>query len=119
LRQATKATAGGPSNLQVNRAAHLDKQIHSDLAGFEYPCDGPGKPMCKEPLVLQIVSPNDPDAAQVHHVVRANDLRCCPWGTNSNTNAAVISRKLNIILTNSYPSAAEVLQINQVTPYPP
>ena len=104
--------------LKANRDSNGGK-IRSDLAGFEYPCNGPGKPMCKEPLVLQDAFPNDPDAAQVHHVARANDPRCCPWGTNSNANAAVISRKLNRFLWYRYPTAAEVLQINQVTPYPP
>lgn len=105
--------------LKVNRDAN-GGEIHSDLAGFVYPCDktDPSK-MCTEPTVLQEARPYDDDAAQVHHVARAKDTRCCPWGTNSNANAAVISRKLNIFLRNKYPSAAEVLQINQVTPYPP
>ena len=105
--------------LQANRNANGGK-IRSDLAGFVYPCDkaDPSK-MCTEPDFLIEGSPNDADAAQVHHVARRKDTRCCAWGTNSNTNAAVISRKLNIILTNSYPSAAEVVQINQVTPYNP
>lgn len=57
--------------LQVNREAHPgdtgNGESHSDLAGFEYPCDGPNKPLCKEPLVLQVAYPNNPDAAQVHH----------------------------------------------------
>ena len=104
--------------LQTNRKNN-GGEIRSDLAGFEYPCDGPDKPLCKEPLVLQVARQYDDDAAQVHHVARANDLRCCPWGPNSNTNAAVISRKLNRYLWYKYPTTAEVLQINQVTPYPP
>lgn len=105
--------------LQINRNGHEDKQIHSDLAGFKYPCDGPAKPMCTEPTILQEARPYDDDAAQVHHVARAKDQRCCPWGTNSNANAAVISRKLNIFLRNNAPSPAEVLQINNVPPYSP
>jgi hypothetical protein len=109
--------------LKVNRDANGGK-IRSDLAGFEYPCNGPDKPMCVEKEFLKdpadkTTSQYDADAAQVHHVARRKDTRCCPWGTNSNTNAAVISRKLNIILTNSYPTAAEVLQINNVPPYQP
>ena len=104
--------------LQVNKGAHSG-EIHSDLAGFEYPCDGPSKPMCKEPLVLQVARQYDDDAAQVHHVIRRQDKRCCAWGTNSNLNAAVISRKLNIWLTNDNPTAGEVALINQISSYTP
>jgi len=105
--------------LQANRNGHGDNKIHSDLAGFVYPCDktNPSK-MCTEPLVLKDGPADDPDAAQVHHVARANDPRCCAWGTNSNANAAVISFKLNRYLWYRYPTAAEVLQINNVPPYP-
>ncbi len=101
----------------ANRDANGGK-IRSDLAGFMYACDktDPAK-MCTEPDVLIEGSQNDADAAQVHHVIRAKDTRCCVWGTNSNKNAAVISRKLNIFLRNKYPTAAEVLQINNVPPY--
>ncbi|MDI1446959.1 hypothetical protein [Polyangium sp. 6x1] len=103
---------------QVNRKAH-GGVIHSDLVGFEYPCNGPGNPMCPEPLVLKDGPKDDPDAAQVHHEVRAKDLRGCKWGTNSNKNAVVISRKLNIYLSNKYPSKEEVDRVNQVPPYTP
>jgi len=103
---------------EVNKKAH--GVIHSDLAGFEYPCDGPDKPMCEEPLVLQDKSPYEADAAEVHHVVRRKDLRGCEWGTNSNKNAVVISRKLNNYLSNTYPSAGEVDWVNnKVAPYTP
>lgn len=104
--------------LQVNRNTH-GGQIHSDLAGFEYPCDGPTKPMCKEPLILQEGSQYDPDAVQVHHVVRKSDQRCCPWGTNSNTNAVVISRKLNQYFHYKYPAADEVSWVNKLPAYTP
>ncbi|HRI72368.1 MAG TPA: hypothetical protein PK156_49375 [Polyangium sp.] len=111
--------------LQVNRKAHAGA-IHSDLAGFTYPCgvdENCNPKTCTEPFVLKDpqVTPNqyDPERAEVHHVVRAKDKRGCPWGTNSNSNAAVISVKLNRHLTNSYPSAAEVLQVNKVLPYAP
>ncbi|TKC99770.1 hypothetical protein [Polyangium fumosum] len=60
---------------------------------------------------------NDPDRAQVHHVVPMTDRRSCPWGTNSNKNAAVISRGLNQYLYNKVPPEKEVLRINQVPPY--
>lgn len=104
--------------LQANRSKN-GGGIHSDLAGFEYPCDGPDKPLCKEPLVLQIASPNDSDAAQVHHVIRMNDKRCCGWGTNSNSNAVVISRKLNRYFWYNYPSGDEVTWVNNIPPYVP
>ena len=55
----------------------------------------------------------------MHHIVPMKDKRSCPWGTNSNKNAAVISRKLNLHLTNDNPSADEVAQINKVLPYAP
>ena len=105
--------------LEVNKKAH-GGVIQSDLAGFTYPCkDACGKPMiCTEPLVLNGAqyTPNEP---QVHHVVRKTDKRSCPWGTNSNRNAVVISGRLNRVLRNTYPLATEVLQVNQVPPYTP
>ena len=107
--------------IQVNSKAH-EGTIRSDLAGFEYPCgvDANCQPIiCKEPLMLKAGPPSDPDAAQVHHVVRRKDKRGCPWGTNSNKNAAVISRQLNIYLTNNHPSADEVKAINKIAPYTP
>jgi len=107
--------------IQTNRQAH-EGTIHSDLAGFEYPCgeDANCQPiLCKEPLVLKAGPQYDPDAAQVHHVVRRKDLRGCDWGTNSNKNAVVISRKLNGRLLNKYPSAEEVKRVNQVPAYTP
>lgn len=100
-------------------------EIHSDLVGFMWPCEDNGMPKtCTEPLVLKDpegkgTSQYDPLAAQVHHVVPMKDKRLCPWGTNSNKNAAVISRTLNIYLTNNYPPAAEVVQINSLAAYPP
>ena len=62
---------------------------------------------------------NDPDRAQVHHVVPRKDLRGCPWGTNVYKNAAVISRRLNRFLYYNVPPEKEVLQINNVPPYTP
>lgn len=106
--------------LQLNRTKH-NGQIHSDLADFEYPCEDNG-PMCIEKLVLKDpknTSQYDPDVAQVHHVVPRKDQRSCWWGTNSNKNAAVISRRLNAYLKNKYPPADEVVKINSVAPYPP
>jgi hypothetical protein len=109
--------------LQVNREAHIGDagigEVHSDLAGFKYPCDGPNEPLCKEPLVLQVERQYDDDAAQVHHVVPKKDPRCCAWGTNSNRNAVVISRKLNIFLLNKNPPSKEVFLVNQCPPYAP
>jgi hypothetical protein len=106
--------------LQVNRKAHNDGKIHSDLAGFKWTCPGDnGKPTtCTELDVLE-----DPDSdggspfyadtvAQVHHVVPMSDKRCCPWGTNSYKNAAVISGKLNRYFTNNNPPEEEVKRLN-------
>lgn len=103
--------------LDVNRKAH-GGEIHSDLAGFTYPCeDSCGNPMtCTEPLVLS-GSQYKPDEPQVHHEVRLKDQRGCFWGTNSNRNAVVISGRLNRHLLNSYPSTTEVLMVNKVPPY--
>jgi hypothetical protein len=39
--------------------------------------------MCEEPVVLKEGPAGDPDAAEVHHVVRGTDKRSCPWGTNA------------------------------------
>jgi hypothetical protein len=106
--------------LQTNRDAHDDKQIHSDLAGFVYPCDKTDpSTMCVEPDVLQEEFPYDADAAQVHHVVPRNDPRCCAWGTNSNKNAVVISRKLNRYFWYYDPPADEVKWVNKVPAYTP
>jgi hypothetical protein len=113
--------------LQVNRDNSKDEDggpdgpIRSDLAGFTYPCkDKECKPTtCVEPAFLQTESKNDPDAAQVHHVVPRKDKRLCPWGTNSNKNAAVISRKLNIYFTNNDPPADVVKRLNSASAYTP
>lgn len=105
--------------LDVNKKAH-GGEIHSDLAGFRYQCDDAcGKTTtCTEPLVLNLTK-GSPDAAQVHHEVRKTDRRGCLWGTNSNRNAVVISARLNKHLYNTYPTAAEVIQVNKVPPYKP
>ena len=106
--------------LQANSNKHGGK-IHSDLAGFEFPCDDEnGKPTtCIEPDVLNDPPGYPPAKAQVHHVVPMKDQRCCPWGTNSNKNAAVISAKLNRFFWYNAPPADEVVQINQVPAYTP
>jgi hypothetical protein len=104
--------------LQVNSDAHGGK-IHSDLAGFMFPCEK-GKPkLCPEPDVLE-EPPDWLDAkAEVHHVVPMKDKRCCPWGTNSNKNAAVISHKLNVHFTNNDPPVEEVEKLNNAAAYAP
>ncbi|MDC0747747.1 hypothetical protein [Polyangium mundeleinium] len=111
--------------LKVNRKAHKG-EIHSDLAGFTWPCkDENCKPTtCTEKLVLKDPADpktpdNDPDLPQVHHVVPRKDLRGCPWGTNAYKNAAVISRRLNRFLWYNYPPEKEMAQINNVPPYTP
>jgi len=104
--------------LEVNKKAHGDV-IHSDLAGFMWPCNEKDKPICIEETELFEGSPDRATAPQVHHEVRATDLRGCKWGTNSNKNAVVISAKLNGYLHNKYPTKAEVEQINKLAPYTP
>ncbi len=110
--------------LQVNRKKH-GGEIHSDLAGFKWPCKNEKcEPViCEEPLVLGDPAEKPleyPDTeAQVHHVVPMNDKRSCAWGTNSNKNAAVISAKLNKYFTNDDPPAAEVKLLNSAEAYTP
>ena len=106
--------------LQVNRKAHGGK-IHSDLAGFKWPCKNEKcePKVCEEPLVLP--DPEDPagTSPQVHHVVPMKDKRSCAWGTNSNKNAAVISAQLNQFFTNNDPPADEVKLLNNAMAYTP
>lgn len=111
-----------PLILQANRNAHGGK-IYSDLPGFTYPCTLNKMPTtCMEPFILE--DPNTPvvnpaDRAEVHHVVPRNDKRGCAWGTNSNANAAVVSRRLNRFLWHNEPPAIEVTMINSVAAYAP
>jgi len=55
----------------------------------------------------------------VNHVVPMTDQRGCDWGTNSNKNAAVISRALNNWLRNRNPPVEEVKRVNAATSYAP
>jgi hypothetical protein len=109
--------------LDTNRKAHGGK-LHSDLANFPYPCKVNKLPAtCTEQLVLQ-AAPDPPSGdiattAQVHHVVPATDKRGCGWGKNSNKNAAVISKKLNIFFTNNAPPAEEITILNNAASYAP
>jgi len=104
--------------LQVNRDAHGGK-IRSDLAGFMFPCEKGRPELCPEPDVLGDPPGYFPAAPQVHHIVPRKDKRCCPWGTNSNKNAAVISQKLNEHFTNNDPPVEEVEKLNNAAGYTP
>jgi hypothetical protein len=112
--------------LQVNRKQNGGK-IRSDLAGFTWTCKGAdgGLTTCEELEFLEEPDVNPKPmfyadtVAQVHHVVPRKDLRCCPWGTNSYKNAAVISGKLNRHFTNNNPPADEVKQLNDAGAYTP
>lgn len=112
--------------LEVNRNAN-DGGVRSDLAGFTWPCKGQdgGDTTCVEPDILEDPKSEEKSpfyadtGAQVHHVVPMKDLRCCPWGTNSYKNAAVISAKLNRYFTNRNPPADEVKQLNGAKAYTP
>lgn len=110
--------------LEVNKKKNGGK-IKSDLAGFKFPCAKGSAQICTEPDFLE-----DPKAivksaffvdtmAQVHHVVPMKDKRCCPWGTNSYKNAAVISAKLNRYFKNHDPPEEEVKELNGAMAYPP
>jgi hypothetical protein len=103
----------------VNKKNHGDNKIHSDLAGFMFPCEK-GKPeLCPEPDVLGEPSWLRDADPQVHHVVPMKDPRCCPWGTNTYKNAAVISAKLNRYFKNNDPPAEEVKRLNNAKAYTP
>jgi len=115
--------------LQVNRKAH-GGEIHSDLAGFKWTCKVYNANCeevwteCEEPLVLHDpkskTPPFDPGSKpEVNHVVPRVDKRSCDWGTNSNKNAAVISRALNNWLRNRNPPVEEVKRVNAATSYAP
>ncbi len=115
--------------LQVNRKAH-GGEIHSDLAGFKWPCEVYNancekvSAECEEPLVLHDpkskTRPFDPGSiARVNHVLPRKDQRSCDWGTNSNKNAAVISAALNGWLSNENPPVEEVQRVNAAKAYTP
>lgn len=105
--------------IAVNKKNHSDNKVHSDLAGFMFPCEK-GKPeLCPEPDVLGEPSWLADAEPQVHHVVPMKDPRCCPWGTNTYKNAAVISAKLNRHFSNNDPPAEEVLRLNNAKAYTP
>lgn len=115
--------------LQVNRKANSGK-IRSDLAGFTWLCKTTNEnceeviELCEEPKFLADPDDKEPpfdpgSIAQVHHIVPMTDKRLCPWGTNSNKNAAVISAKLNKHLTNNNPPEEEVKMLNAANAYTP
>ncbi len=113
--------------LQVNRKNNGGK-IRSDLAGFKWACKGAdgGLTTCEEldflvdPDPAKQTPPFYPGAvAQVHHVVPMKDLRCCPWGTNSYKNAAIMSAELNQYFTNNNPPVEEVKTLNNAKAYTP
>jgi len=112
--------------LQVNRKQNGGK-IRSDLAGFTWTCTGAdgGLTTCEELEFLEEPDSNPKSmfyadtVAQVHHVVPRKDPRCCPWGTNSYKNAAVISGKLNRHFSNNDPPTDEVKRLNGAQAYPP
>jgi hypothetical protein len=107
--------------IEVNRKKNGDK-LRSDLAGLVYKCGQDANCIdmfCTEIGDLKEGNQYAPDAPEVHHLVRRIDQRGCSWGTNSNKNAAVVSRKLNGYLRNNYPSEDEVTQINKLPSYAP
>ncbi|MDI3289338.1 hypothetical protein [Polyangium sp. 15x6] len=110
--------------LAVNRKKN-GGMIRSDLAGFKFPCKKGEPAICTEPDFLEAPDSEEKSpffadtVAQVHHVVPMKDKRCCPWGTNSYQNAAVISAKLNRFFTNNDPLEEEVKRLNNAAAYAP
>ena len=96
-----------------------DGKIHSDLAGFAFPCKKGSPEICKEPDVLEEPPGYLDVKAEVHHVVPRQDKRCCPWGTSAYKNAAAISRKLNEHFTNDSPPEEEVTKLNNAAAHAP
>lgn len=106
--------------LAVNRKMNGGK-VKSDLRGFKFPCDckkGSAN-ICTEPEDLEDSFDPVGTKPNVHHVVPRKDKRCCPWGTNSYKNAAVISQKLNKCLSNDDPPEDEVKLLHKVPAYTP
>jgi hypothetical protein len=108
--------------LEMNRKGNGGK-IRSDLAGYMWSCtdeDG-NATMCTEKTELKdpATTPNvaEEERAEVDHVASLKDPRGCDWGTNSNKNAAVISRKLNNHLSNKEREKKVFDMINAVPPY--
>jgi hypothetical protein len=133
----------------VNQAqpAHSNKLV-SDLAGFCYLkppnseclkkhngnrqiCEEPGLGDPLDPKETLVYQPpyNQPNAAQIHHVLPRTDTRGCPCGKNSNRNAALISKQLNGIFSNmkrtdikdlcSMKSELDFIKDKFMTPYVP
>jgi hypothetical protein len=99
--------------IQVNKNANGGK-IRSDLAGYPFAYELPdgGVVMVTEQEFLDEADTLFGTNPNVHHVVPRRDKRCCPWGTNTYKNAAVISRKLNEVLSNDNPTPQEVQTLN-------
>jgi hypothetical protein len=99
IRAINRAKNGLPSNSQL---------LKSDMAGYCYPKTGKqpcnetsrGSGICREPEFVKAAS-GSWDSNQIHHVLPRNDRRGCACGTNSMSNAVVISRSLNRHLSNA------------------
>lgn len=102
--------------IQVNKSAN-DGGIRSDMAGFVHPCKTGCPDLCTEPTFLEEGNQYAALAPQVNHVARRKDLRSCDWGSNANSNAAVISGRLNRYFKNKYPLKDEVEHVNKAPPY--
>ena len=109
---------------EVNRKKHGDNKIHSDLAGYKYPCKKGCKEECTEPNVLNepqktVTKVYDEDEARVDHVASMKDPRDCKWGTNAYKNALVISWRLNQHFSNNDRPKEVIEKINAIPPYTP
>lgn len=101
----------GLNSLRHKTPANV-KALKSDVEGL-YP-----ETNCPNGLISPDVDPNNDCTAQVHHVVpRVEGELSCPCGTSSHKNALLISRKLNIQLSNKEPLPAFLAAVAAVSPY--
>ncbi len=110
------------NRVELGRDANGGK-IRSDLAGYVHPCTRGSSIMCTEKSELKDPKDTpkvaDEERAEVDHVASRKDPRCCVWGTNSNKNAAVISRRLNLYFSNHERPKNVAEKINAIPPYAP
>lgn len=125
------------ANAVAMKQAHPQARgFMSDLGGYIFkkspgsapcisPVRGPGG-FCREPTIMtpnlvaeNLGNPGLVSRPNVHHVIPRVDRRGCPCGTNSPSNAAMISNELNGHFLNYKRPADEIALINSKgeTPY--
>lgn len=91
--------------IAANQDHFHDGKVHSDLAGFLFPCPE-GRGFCIEPDDITDKNP------VVHQIVPRTDPRGCGLGTNSFANVAVMSSKLAAALGNEMPPAKAIEKLS-------